>query len=299
MSRSFQVVSAVVLAAALGLPAATVAAERAPSPRVITDGVTKQLKPAKANRLARRAARNHRYPKGPRLSSNRGLARSRPIELAPAGDPTAQVIAAPGAPILPTGKIFGFQGDYTSKKGPLVQWINYTYATIIPRLGGTFSAPAVYETRHGGATPQGCGPTYNGIYCPTVNTIGFSGFYGQAAFDNIGDAAFAGLLAHEFGHGAQQWLRLNGGLMRWLHYSEGFADCMAGGWLAQMYNWGYVDSFGRGDWREYLDVLENLSDRETRLDNHGAKEWRHAAATYGWNYGMRGCANWGAQLIRG
>ncbi len=292
--------TAVVIAAALALPAAAQASERhEPKQQIIVRSVAKPLAPAKAKALQQRIARGAKAPRGPRLARNRGLERVRtlkPVTPGPAAD--AQQLLTAGATASPAAeRLFGFHGSYATKRWPLVQWINYTYATVIPKLGGTFRAPAVYEVPHGGSTPNGCGAAYNGIYCGAVNTIGFSALYAQNAFDTIGDSAFAGLMAHEFGHGAQQWLGLNGGLMRYTHYSEGFADCMAGGWLAQMYNSGYVDSVGRGDWREYLDVLTHLSDATTTLDNHGRPEWRHAAASYGWNYGMRGCASWGRQLV--
>jgi hypothetical protein len=295
----FRRTAALIAAAALAAPAAAQAGEaHSPSPRIVVSSIAKPLPPAKAKRLQDRIARGGRLPKGPRLSSTRGLEKVRsPHAVAPGPASGAELLAANAGPAHSAAKLFGFHGTYASKRTPIVQWINYTYSRVIPNLGGTFIAPAVYEVAHGGHTPNGCGATYNGIYCGGLNTIGFSSLYAQSAFNNIGDSAFAGLLAHEFGHGAQQWLRLNDGLMRYVHYSEGFADCMAGGWLAQMYNWGYVDSVGRGDWREYLDVLTQLSDTTTTLDNHGRPEWRHAAATYGWNYGMRGCAAWGRQLV--
>lgn len=292
-----------IAAAALALPAAAQASDRhdkgPDAPRIVVRSIAKPLPPAKAKALQQRIARGAKLPQGPRLTRTRGLERAhtvKPVAPGPAAD--SQLLLSAGAQASPeAARLFGFHGTYATKRTPLVQWINYTYATVIPGLGGTFRAPAVYEVAHGGRTPNGCGATYNGIYCPSVNTIGFSSLYAQNAFNTIGDSAFAGLIAHEFGHGAQQWLNLNGGLMRYTHYSEGFADCMAGGWLAQMYNWGRVDSVGRGDWREYLDVLTTLSDTTTTLHNHGRPEWRHAAATYGWNYGMRGCASWGRQLV--
>lgn len=293
--------TAIVIAAALAIPAATAqASERADAgPRIVVRSIAKPLTPAKAKALQQRIAKGAKLPQGPRLARTRGLEQVRTVKPGTPGSAAdAQLLLSAGAQASPAAaRLFGFQGTYATKRTPLLQWINYTYARVIPGLGGTFRAPAVYEVAHGASTPNGCGAANNGIYCGSVNTIGYSSLYAQNAFNTIGDSAFAGLLAHEFGHGAQQWLNLNGGLMRYTHYSEGFADCMAGGWLAQMYNWGYVDSVGRGDWREYLDVLTALSDTTTTLDNHGRPEWRHAAATYGWNYGMNGCASWGRQLV--
>ena len=125
-----------------------------------------------------------------------------------------------------------------------------------------------------------------------MHTVGYSWQYSQNVFDAVGDAGFAGLMAHEFGHAAQNTLGIRGGWMDRVVYKEAFADCMAGGWLVQMYNWGYYDNVGRGDWREWLDALTGLSDSTTTLDNHGTPAWRHQNATYGWNTGMRGCIAW-------
>lgn len=296
--HTFRRTAIVIAAAALAFPAASQASERHDrAERIVVRSIAQPLKPAKAQALQQRIARGAKLPQGPRLARTRGLDRDQTVKSAAPGSPAdSQLLLAPGTQGAPGAKLFGFQGTYATKRTPLLQWINYTYAQVIPGLGGTFRAPAVYEVAHGASTPNGCGAAYNGIYCGGVNTIGFSSLYAQNAFNNIGDSAFAGLMAHEFGHGAQQWLNINGGLMQYTHYSEGFADCMAGGWLAQMYNWGRVDNVGRGDWREYLDVLTNLSSDTTTLHNHGRPEWRHAAATYGWNYGMRGCATWGRQL---
>ena len=284
----------IVAAAAIAAPAAADAA----TPKIVTSGVAKALPPAKAKQLQERMERTGRYPAGPRLASKRGLDRVRqPAVTAPAPSPGAEQILLAARP--PAGsRLFGFQGTYAQKRWNLIQWINYTYSRAVPEMGGRFSTPSVYEVAHGGRTPTGCGAVYNAMYCPAVNTIGFSASYGQAAFTNIGDSAFAGLLAHEYGHGVQQWMQLRGGLMNSTQYSEAFADCMAGGWLATMYNWGYMDNVGRGDWREYLDVLTNLSDATTTAYNHGRPEWRHQSAVRGWNYGMQGCVAWARQLQR-
>ena len=43
------------------------------------------------------------------------------------------------------------------------------------------------------------------MYCPGPNAVGWSTDFGHLFFDNYGDAAFAAYMAHEYGHGAQQW----------------------------------------------------------------------------------------------
>jgi hypothetical protein len=296
MRRIRRTTALIIATAAVAAPAA---AEAKSAPKLVTSGITKPLTPEKAKRLQERLERTGRYPLGPRLSSNRGLER---VKQQPVGKPApahdAEQIHLTDRPPAPGARLFGYQGTYAERKWPLIQWVNYVYATAIPNMGGAFRTPSVYEVPHGGYTPTGCGQIWNAGYCATLNSIGFSSYYGNWAFTNIGDAAFAALMAHEYGHGAQQWLRVWGGRMNKKFYVEGFADCMAGGWLAQMYNWRYVDGVGRGDWREYIDVLSNLSANVTAVSEHdyGPPAYRHAHAVYGWNYGMRGCLAWGRQM---
>ena len=68
---------------------------------------------------------------------------------------------------------------------------------------------------------------------------------------------------------------------------------MAGGWLYWMHAHGYTDSVGRGDTVEIVDGLVRGSDPSTQLGGHGDSSWRVGMASYGWNYGMQGCRNWG------
>ena len=296
MSPLRRTAALIIATAALAAPAAAQAAQHPAGARIENSSIAKPLSPEKTFRLQQRIDRTGKFPAGPRLKSNRGLERvPRQRLTAPGNAAQSEQIAVPAA-LPPAGKLFGFQGTYATKRDPLIQWVSYVYSRAMGELGASFRQPLFYEVGHGGSTPNGCGAVYNGMYCGSVNTIGMSSLYAQNSFNNLGDAAFAGLLAHEYGHAAQQWLRINGGNMRYLHYSEGFADCMAGGWLNTMYRWGYGDRIGRGDWQEYLDVLTNLSDTTTTRDNHGRPEWRHAIATYGWNYGMRGCTQWARQM---
>ena len=119
----------------------------------------------------------------------------------------------------------------------------------------------------------------------------------QNVFNTHGDAAFAGVIAHEYGHGVMHWSGFAGrGQFRYQLMREGFADCMAGAWVSYMYNSGHTDGIGRGDGIEVVDSLAAVGAASTRWDNHGDARWRSSAATYGWNVGFRGCLAWGRQI---
>ena len=267
-------------------------------PRIVSVTPMKPISFAAAKRRQAAAKRTGRRPRGPVLATTRGL--SRVAGLVPDGrgrTPSAEAQDVPIDAHKPTGagaKLFGFEGTYDGKKWPIHNWVNYVDSLAIPQLGGAFRQPAVGEVGPGGVTLAGCGPIrLNAMYCPSVNAVGWSSDFGHLFFDGYGDTAFAVYMAHEYGHGAQQWFGIRGGWMNYTLYSEGFADCMAGGWLYWMYAKGYTDSVGRGDLTEIVDGLVRGSDSVTDLNGHGDARWRVALATYGWTYGMQGCRDWG------
>jgi hypothetical protein len=274
----------------LGKPGTTI--------QVITHGAKKALPFAKAKRLQRRA-RRHGYPQGPKVKSTRGLTHIDPVlvdDRRRAATPgSEQLELKPGEPPPAPGKLFGNTGTYDGKKWGIVAWVNYVYSVVIPQLGGSFTQPLVYEVPESGTV--GCGAiTNNAVYCFGINRVGWSVDFGRGYFDQVGDGGFATLLAHEYGHGAQNWFGFSRGNFTYTLYREGFADCMAGGWMYWMYAHGYTDALGKGDISELIDTLVKISSPTTTLDNHGDYHWRLAAASYGWNYGMQGCRNWGRQL---
>lgn len=202
-----------------------------------------------------------------------------------------------GAPTV-SPKMFGTIGTYAGKRNLMVQWVNYIYARNIPTIGGTYRAPAVYELPAG--SYFGCSGGFSAAaYCPATNIVAIEAAFMQPVFTRFGDSAVATAIAHEFGHGAERWLGFsNRGKFRYTLYGEGFADCMAGGFMASMYNLGRLDNLGRGDGQEMLDLMALVANATTTLDNHGNVAWRQALARYGWTYGMAGCAAWGRQLVR-
>lgn len=267
-------------------------------PRIISSTPLKPVSFAEAKRRQAKAKRTGRRPRGPVLATTRGLTKVK--ALAPDGrgrTPSAEAQDVPienSKPKDEGGKLFGYEGTYDGKKWPILNWVNYVYSRTIPALGGRFRQPAVGEVGPGGTTLAGCGPiTMNAMYCGSLNAVGWSSDFGHFFFDGYGDTAFATYMAHEYGHGAQQWLGINGGWMSYTLYSEGFADCMAGGWLYWMYAHGYTDTVGRGDLTEIVDGLVRGADAATDLGGHGDARWRVGMATYGWTYGQQGCRDWG------
>jgi hypothetical protein len=271
-------------------------------PRIISTTPMKPMSFAAAKRLRARAKRAGKRPRGPILATTRGLTKVPPLTPdTRARNPSAEAEDVPidGRKPSGDGKLFGYEGTYDGKKWPILNWVNYVFSQSVPALGGTFRQPAVGEVPPGGVTLAGCGPiTMNAMYCPRLNAVGWSSDFGQLLFNRHGDTAFATYMAHEYGHGAQAWMNLYGGWMNYTLYAEGFADCMAGGWLYQMYARGYTDTVGRGDLVEIVDALVLGSDPASELGNHGDARWRVGMATYGWTYGMQGCRDWGRYVAR-
>jgi len=265
-------------------------------PRIISQAPLKPLTLKQARRRQAEARRTGRRPRGPLLAHRRGLTRVVPVtsrRRVPSPDAQPAPIV-PGRPTGTDGKLFGFQGTYEAKKWGIVNWVNYVYSVMVPQLGGRYVQPSVAEVPSGGTTPAGCGPIVNNAaYCFDLNAIGWSTDFGSFFFDNHGDAGFATYIAHEYGHGAQRWFGFDRGWFRYTLFAEGFADCMAGGWLYWMSARGYTDTVGRGDTTEIITALTAGSDASTTLDGHGDARWRSALAAYGWNYGMQGCRDWG------
>lgn len=297
--RSFAVMAAVLAA----WPAAASAqsdlgpgTESGRVPRIVSQAPLKPLTLEQARRRQAEARRTGRRPRGPVLASRRGLTRMGPVDRrrrVPSPDAQPAPIV-PGRPRGSDGRLFGFQGTYDGKKWGIVNWVNYVYSLEVPQLGGTYRQPSVAEVPPGGTTPAGCGPIVNNaFYCGGLNAIGWSTDFGSFYFNTHGDAGFATYIAHEYGHGAQQWFGFDRGWFRYRLYAEGFADCMAGGWLYWMSTRGHTDNVGRGDTTEIITALAGGSAQSTSLDNHGDARWRAALAAYGWNYGMQGCRDWG------
>jgi hypothetical protein len=301
----FRIALLVASAALVALPASALAdsdvgegTTNGKLPRIISQAPMKPLAFGDARRAQARAKRTGHFPRGPLLATQRHLTKSRalqPDDRRRTPSPDAQAVPIePGKPTGANGKLFGFAGTYDGKKWGILNWVNYVYSLTIPQLGGAFRQPAVAEVPPGGTTPAGCGPiSNNATYCFGPNAVGWSTDFGHMFFDGYGDAAFAAYMAHEYGHGAQNWFGFFKGWFRYTLYSEGFADCMAGGWLYWMHAHGYTDSVGRGDTQEIVDGLVRGSDTTRDLGGHGDAQWRVGMASYGWNYGMQGCRNWG------
>ena len=299
--------AAVVLAGAgalaVGVPAAADAA---------TDGAPDSALPvAKATQLQRQAARSGHYPAGPRRSVH-GLKRSaqtraKRTAARPHGAKRIRVNSARAKRLFAakrTGKVtahsslFGYEGDFFAKRNTVLSYVQGYYQALVPQSGGTFVPPALYEVNDG--TYVDCGGveefSQNASYCFGPNFVVWSIELSTNLWSNIGDTAWATVLAHEYGHGAQAWLGYgSSGYFGYELYREAFADCMAGAWLQSIYARGLADGVGRGDGQEFHDLFQTITANtaETRYDNHGTFEWRYQAAIYGWNYGWNGCVSYG------
>jgi hypothetical protein len=198
--------------------------------------------------------------------------------------------------------LFGSNGDFDGKKLTIMRYIAYYYSYMVPRAGGRYVAPSMYEiTGPTGHLPSCAGPLNNGQFCWNSNTMGWNRAWslGQWA---VGDNAWATPMAHEFGHGAQNWLGFGfRGQFQYELYREGFADCMAGAWYQWMVASRYADNVGIGDGAEFQSFFRNWSDRTTAADHsgHGDYSFRYGAAIYGYNTGFAGCQRWGGSIAAG
>ena len=152
MTRTAITTAAVALAAALAAPVAAQAnslhdhhAAKGPAPKVIVTGPKKPLTLKKAKEAQDRSARTGKFPPAPRLASNRGLRKADTQEISTR---IRRNVAATEIPVVQTEpttvdpKLFGFQGTYDAKRMSLLNWVNYTYSSV---LGRTFRQPKVYE----------------------------------------------------------------------------------------------------------------------------------------------------------
>jgi hypothetical protein len=192
--------------------------------------------------------------------------------------------------------MFGTEVAYAYKRDAILGAIQNFNATNVPRHGGRYVPPALYELAHGQLLPGCNAGVYNGAYCPRANTLGWSMTWTYDAFARSGDMKWATLIAHEYGHAAQGFLGIRGGWMQYTQYSEGFADCMAGAFFYWAYASRITDAVGRGDGNEFSDAFASLQSSVTALNTHGTYAWRYALATYGWNTGFDGCVNWARSI---
>lgn len=252
----------------------------------------KRLSLRAATRLRVKIRRTHRFPAPPRLKVAR-----RQLERLSAHRGAAEPAAYEEPTVVgERERLFGTESSYWSKRDPVLNAIQSFNAVHVPRNGGRYVAPSLYEVQHGGRLPGCSTAIYNGVYCPGVNSIGWSMSWTAEAFRASGDMKWATLLAHEYGHAAQRFLSISGGWMSYTLYSEGFADCMAGAFLYNAHYHRQTDSVGRGDYNEFRDAFASLASPSTQLNNHGTFQWRYALATYGWNAGFDGCTRWARSI---
>lgn len=252
----------------------------------------KRVSLKQATRVQARIRRTGRYPAPPRLKVKRRLL-ERAESHGPATEPAGH--AEPSSS-EDHSRLFGNESSYWSKRDPILNAIQQFNAAYIPRNGGRYVPPALYEVGHGRGLP-GCNTAvYNGVYCGGVNAIGWSMTWTAEAFRASGDMRWATLIAHEYGHAAMRFLNIRGGWMNYTLYSEAFADCMAGAFLYYAHYYRMTDTVGRGDYHEFRDAFAALASPTTQLNNHGTFQWRYNSALYGWKVGFDGCTRWARSI---
>lgn len=250
----------------------------------------KRLSVKQAARLRKKVRRTERYPAPPRLKiARRHLSRvgTHPVDAGEHAEPHTSEDHS---------RMFGNESPYWSKRDPVLNAIQRFNAVNVPRHGGRYVSPQLYEIGHGNAITGCNGGVYNAVYCPNSNAIGWSMTWTADAFRTSGDMRWATLIAHEYGHASMRFLGIRGGWMNHTLYSEAFADCMAGAFLFHAHYHRMTDTVGRGDYTEFRDAFAVLASPNTQLNNHGNFQWRYNTALYGWNVGFDGCVRWGRSI---
>jgi len=273
--------------------------------------VTQPLPSEQATELQQQLRASGQFPAPPALGSVTSAAvhdhEVRPARRGsrirkPKGARRVRVETASGAgKRVARSSLFGSEGAFDAKRMKIMGHIAYYFSSLVPKAGGVYRAPAMYEFTDASGNLPGCtGGMGNGGYCSRSNTVGWLRSWALGLWTRSGDNAWATPMAHEFGHGAQRWLGFaENGQFRHTLYREGFADCMAGAWYQWMHSAGFADTIGRGDGNEFFDFFKGGSNDTRSLGNHGDFAWRYGAAIYGWNTGFFGCRNWGQTISLG
>jgi len=312
----FSLLSACVCLLGLSLvaPANGVAAE---TPTAVID---QPLLPKQAKRNHERWARKGYYPAPPWLAGDRakaparipagkapGLSKHRRKELKNAPQPefgdagerirlssSTKLGDPPDHP-----RLFGYEGEFFSKRNDILAWVQAFYRNYVPGAGGTYVPPPLFEVVDGTPDPNCGGFPIQMHYCSGGNNIAWGTGFSQELWYGIGDMAWAVAIAHEYGHGSQQWLGYgNSGYFQYILYREYFADCMAGAWTYYAYEHDGLDNVGFGDGNEFKLVFQRIAVSHTDWSTHGDFNWRYGSGIYGWNYGFDGCISQGNWISR-
>lgn len=153
------------------------------------------------------------------------------------------------------------------------------WQTTMASWGKSYSKPTLLY--YNSTITTACGPisAANSYYCSANNSIYLGTSWNQSQLNGFGDYAAGGILAHEWGHGIDAWLRYPYQGYR----SEYHADCLAG-----MYTrYGY--STGRLNGADYGEMYNWLAAQSTST-SHGSGANRAAWYKYGYtSYSLAAC----------
>lgn len=129
--------------------------------------------------------------------------------------------------------------------------------------------------------PTPCGPAQT-MYCLRNHTVYVGRHMTREAY-RYGDAAYAYIIAHEYGHAMQAAFRF---MPRDRTHAELQADCLAGVYLAAVPNLTFDDQ----DLGEILSFSHSIGDYATHLrDHHGTPQERVMAVSQGLHGGVSAC----------
>jgi hypothetical protein len=157
------------------------------------------------------------------------------------------------------------------------------WATTMRSWGNAYSKPPItyYHTSTVGLINTPCGKALlnNSFYCSTDNRIYLDYTWNQGLVSSYGDFGGGGILAHEWGHAIQAWLRYGvGGYRREYH-----ADCLAGMYVRYGYSTGRLNGSDYGEFYNWLYYQPYTID-------HGRGTARAAWYQYGYTqYSLAAC----------
>jgi predicted metalloprotease len=151
-------------------------------------------------------------------------------------------------------------------------------------------SPSYRFVAAGSRPATGCGPVDSAayLYCPADAAV----YVGQdllwAFYSELGDAAPAFGIAHEWGHHVQNVSGVLAGLetRRNVIDSENQADCVAGAWVRNLSDSGRLE---KDDARDLNRILRAIASTEGPGRDHGTHKERVAAAQRGFDSGMAAC----------
>jgi hypothetical protein len=173
---------------------------------------------------------------------------------------------------------------------PLVRQFSATTYSAMPDPSNWYFVEQGQTGYEGCSDPNGTYVTYSDMsyeYCPVDKSV----YVGQQQmwdfYQEMGDAAPAVGIAHEWGHHVQTVAGITPTSQADLIAMEDQADCVAGAWSAWLVSQRVMVE---DDFQDIGDLLTAIGSAEGPDRDHGTSSERQASFIYGFQHGMAGCS---------